>query len=281
MPARQATLPSGIRRIIVDGVSITVEVIRTGAPCGPILAWLHGLGSSSTVGFAAAARHPALAGVTSLLVDLPGHGQSARPADWTYDIEDHAQIVCMVLESVANVPVTLLGHSMGGSIAILCAATASGPVERLILAEPSLDPDFGPLSRHIAAQREPAFRTRGYGALLRVTEREADRGDAGAQAFLPALRLADPVAMHRSATSLRAERSPSLRTQLAHLAATFPTAVITGDRSPPFERLAGDREPKGYVVSQAGHAMMADNPDGFARIVAAAMARRSSPDGRT
>jgi len=241
------------------------------------VAWLHGLGASSTLGFASTVRHPALAATTSLLIDLPGHGQSAGPTDWTYAIEDQATVVIDALTALTDHPVTLLGHSMGGVVALAGAKRAPGAVERLILAEPALDPGRGPLSAHIAAQREEWFVQRGYAALVRVTERQAARGDAAARSFLPSLRLASPIAMHRSATSLVAHRSPAFRHMLAELA--MPVALITGANAPPFEPPLEVAGLQGYVVRDAGHVPQADNPGGFAEVVAAALGAQAGDGG--
>lgn len=169
-------------------------------------AWIHGLGSSSIQAFAQASRQPAPTGTTSLLIDLAGHGTSDKPTAWSYTVEDHARVVSQVLAKIVGLPVTLLGHSM----AIACAVSFPGAVERLIVADPSLDPGFGPLSAHIASQSEERFVERGYTALVRAPERYAARGDVAAQAFLPSLLQASPVALHRSARSLGKTRTPSI-----------------------------------------------------------------------
>jgi len=202
-------LNAGPAYVAVDGISIAVEVVGNGTASGPVIAWIHGLGSSSTQAFAQIARHPALAGTTSLLIDLAGHGASDKPTGWSYTVEDHARVVNQLLAKIVGQPVTLLGHSMGGTIAIASAVSFPGAVERLIVAEPSLDTGFGPLSAHIASQSEERFVERGYAVLVRATERQSARGDVAAQAFLPALRQASPAALHRSATSLRETRVPS------------------------------------------------------------------------
>lgn len=130
-------LNAGFTYVAVDGISIAVEVVGNGAASGPDIVWLHGLGSSSILAVAKVARHPALAGTTSLLIDLAGHGASDKPTGWSYTVEDHARAVSQVLAKIVGQPVTLLGHSLGGTIAIACAVSFPGAVERLIVAEPS------------------------------------------------------------------------------------------------------------------------------------------------
>jgi pimeloyl-ACP methyl ester carboxylesterase len=258
-----------LRRISIDGIAVAVEAVRNGMDRHQTIAWIHGLGSASTLTFAQAARHPALAGITSLLIDLPGHGLSDRPASWTYTIEDHAAIICRVLTEIEAGPLPVIGHSMGGSIAIACAATSSGLMERLIVAEPPVDPGMGDTSAHIAAQAESRFVDRGYRALIRATELQATNGDLQAAEWLRTLKIASPVALHRSATSMIADRSPTLRSQLLGL--TIPWAWISGDQTPPLVPPLELPGHKGYVVQDAGHAMMTDNLDGFAEAIVAAL----------
>lgn len=134
------------------------------------------------------------------------------------------------------------------------------------------------MSAHIASQSEERFIERGYTALVRVTERQAARDDVAARAFLPSLLLASPVAMHRSARSLGKPRTPSCRDMLAAL--TIPAALITGDRSFASVPSLDATCLKGYVVRNAGHVPMADNPDEFASAVAAALRHQAHGDDR-
>src|SRR5215475_6663574 len=47
---------------------------------GPELVWIHGLGEQSR-SLDAIAAHPALAGFSHVLIDLPGYGRSPWPED--------------------------------------------------------------------------------------------------------------------------------------------------------------------------------------------------------
>ncbi len=133
--------------VTVDGLAIAVDIIGNAPPCARTIVWIHGLGSSAHGAFAGVVRHPALAGTTSILIDLPGHGASDRADAWSHSLEDHASIVTRTLGALGARNVALVGHSMGGAVAIVCAATAPGLMERLILVEPSVDPRRRPFER--------------------------------------------------------------------------------------------------------------------------------------
>jgi pimeloyl-ACP methyl ester carboxylesterase len=86
---------------------------------------LHGLGATGGVwrGLTGAYDGPALA------PDLPGHGT----ADWTttYSFAGHAEAVLPLLERF-DAPVPVLGHSMGGVVALELARLAPARVERVV-----------------------------------------------------------------------------------------------------------------------------------------------------
>jgi alpha/beta hydrolase family protein len=52
--------------------------------------YIHGLAGTGAAGFGSIAPHPLLAGPRSIVLDLPGHGHSDRPADFGYTLDDHA-----------------------------------------------------------------------------------------------------------------------------------------------------------------------------------------------
>jgi pimeloyl-ACP methyl ester carboxylesterase len=86
---------------------------------------LHGLGATGGVwrGLARAYGGPVLA------PDLPGHGTAAWTA--TYSFAGHAEVVLALLDRF-DVPVPVLGHSMGGVVALELARLAPDRVERVV-----------------------------------------------------------------------------------------------------------------------------------------------------
>lgn len=230
------------------------------------LVWLHGLGSSSTGGFASVVHNPVLGFVPSLLVDLPGHGRSEGPPTWSYGIEAMADAIASELQSLLVGPMVLMGHSLGGSVAIALATRHPAMVAHLIAAEPGLDPGRGVVSARIARQPESAFMSQGFDQLVRATARLAAQGSAEAGAWLPDLQRASPVALHRASVSLLAERQPTFREHLL----TLPMAgsLITGATSSHLGEPTVAPHLQGYVVHGAGHQLTVNNPAGFAAILA-------------
>jgi pimeloyl-ACP methyl ester carboxylesterase len=89
--------------------------------------------------------------------DLPGHGQSPPRIPWK--LRDVAEIVAAWLRVLEVDQATLIGHSMGGALAMLLAAARPDLVKRLVLVNPVGLPIQQPVLR--------AFTRAGLGFSLR------------------------------------------------------------------------------------------------------------------
>lgn len=240
--------------------------------------FLHGLGRSSLT-LAHVAVEGALGESRSLLVDLLGHGLSDAPEDFAYTLDAHADVVVRVLDELGVARYRLIGHSLGGAVAVLAAARAPERVAALVVAEGNLDPGGAAMSSAIARRPEDEYVRDGYEQTLVEMRDEARANPASIYASTVAVqRLASPRALHRSARSLIESTRPTVREQLLGL--DLPRAFIVGERT--YE--ATERPPSGeagdglegtpvrlLVVPDAGHPMMFQNPRGFARAIAAAI----------
>jgi pimeloyl-ACP methyl ester carboxylesterase len=73
-----------------------------------------------------------------LVLDLPGHGHSERP-DAGYELAWYAQIVAGWIEALGLAPreqVDIVGHSLGGGIALMLLEVHRPRIRRLVLAAP-------------------------------------------------------------------------------------------------------------------------------------------------
>ena len=75
----------------------------------------------------------------AIALDLRGHGRSASPVDGDYAIEAMAHDVQRVLEELGIQRCIMVGHSMGGSVALAYAGAHSQRVAGLLLVDPSGD----------------------------------------------------------------------------------------------------------------------------------------------
>ncbi len=102
-----------------DGVRIHYKTFGTGPL--PIL-FLHGFASAHDTWLDMAALFPP--GVTLYLLDMKGFGLSAKPRDGAYSIKNQAAVVRDFIRELGIPSVVLIGHSLGGAVALrICLDT--------------------------------------------------------------------------------------------------------------------------------------------------------------
>ena len=99
-----------------------------------------------------------------LAVDLRGHGDSDKPTSG-YRLQDQANEVAQFCQALGLERVALLGHSWGGAIGLILAAT-NNLVERVVLEDPALG--IGQSSQ-VSPRRRP-----NYVASVGVSREEAE-----------------------------------------------------------------------------------------------------------
>ena len=102
---------------------------------GPTLLLLHGFVSTKNVWLPVAKELKAHFHL--LIPDLPGWGHSSRLAGANYDIEAQAQRVQNFVQELKLKKILIAGHSMGGAIAGVYAATYPAHVNGLMLLDSS------------------------------------------------------------------------------------------------------------------------------------------------
>jgi pimeloyl-ACP methyl ester carboxylesterase len=76
----------------------------------------------------------------ALAIDLPGHGRSPAPADGNFGMAQQAAAVAAVLEDRLQLSrFALVGHSMGGAVAVALAGAHPRRVAGLFLLDPATD----------------------------------------------------------------------------------------------------------------------------------------------
>jgi len=122
-----------------SGSSVTYHDLNTkvrGPTHAPPLLLLHGWGSSAqNMQPLAEALSPPFRSHT---VNLPGHGTSPPPPD-PWGVPEHAGVLHAYVQNEIQRPVTVVGHSNGGRIALYMASTAdfADAIDRLVLISPS------------------------------------------------------------------------------------------------------------------------------------------------
>jgi pimeloyl-ACP methyl ester carboxylesterase len=238
----------------------------------PAVVYLAGLGLAATAMYPRIVVEPGLSDRRSILVDLFGCGYSDRPKPYSYSLEEHAATLSRFLEYTGAGQSVLVAHSLGGSVAIELASRRPDRVVQIILAEAKLEAGGGLWSSSIADQTENDFVESGYGKALEELRNAALSGYPIAAIILGMWQAASPLAIHRSAVSLVRGTEPIMWDQLIRL--SIPRTYLFWGQSL-FEHVE-DREMytrleahgiRVDVVPDAGHAMMIENPKGFAKAV--------------
>jgi pimeloyl-ACP methyl ester carboxylesterase len=150
---------------------LSLNLIERDAPKthsdAPTVLLLHGLADAAVVWHNVAEALRTQARV--LAPDLRGHGNSSWPADADYRIASIAADVAELMDTLQLPPLTLVGHSMGASVALHLACARPDRVERLVLADLGLDADprnAGQLLQALRDARCPYASVDDYAAVL-------------------------------------------------------------------------------------------------------------------
>jgi esterase len=241
---------------------------------GPPVALLHGLFGSGaifgTVQKRLAERNRVIA------LDLRNHGASPHASHMSYPAM--AEDVLETLRSLGALPCVLVGHSMGGKVAMAASLEAPGAVTRLLVA------DIAPV-RYPPAYRAFAAAMAAVELVPGLTRIAADRALAGT--------VDKPGIRAFLLQSLRFGEAPSWRINLPAIAAALevledwpereesylgPALFVAGSRS---DYIRPEHRPiirtlfpaaRFATLKNAGHWLHADNPEGFVSLVDAFLA---------
>ncbi len=231
----------------------------------PTHVYLAGLGTGASGVYPSLIHNSELAAYHSVMPDFLGFGYSDRPDDFGYTIEEHADSVAYLLDQLQAKGCTVIGASMGGSIAITMATKRPDLVGKLVVAEPVLDA-FDPFG--VTIYSEDQYVTTEYNIFLeqfhQMILHSSYPWDLGN--WLMIKRVA-PYAFYRSAVSLAQSLNPTWREQLYQL--KIPRLYIWSDENYREEHadLLIKQGIQIAVIPNSGHPMMNHNPTAFVRAI--------------
>lgn len=146
-------LPQSVR---VRAGQLSLHCLEWGRPSDPTAVLLHGNGAHAHWFDALV---PALVpGWRLIAPDLRGHGESDRAESPRYRVEDFGHDLTAILDALAPEPVSLVGHSMGGRVAVWYAAERPERVRGLVVMDSRMEtvrPELAAAWRaQVAGQRE-------------------------------------------------------------------------------------------------------------------------------
>jgi pimeloyl-ACP methyl ester carboxylesterase len=252
---------------------ISVNYHDYGDPSQPTLVLIHGLGCSLKY-WQCVFDAPEFSGYRIVALDLPGFGMSAKPDTFDYDLHSQADITAELLRILQVPTYTVIGHSMGGSIAILLARAHPERIQRLVVIEPNLRASDAHLSREIIRQSEADFvahyETFTQIAVTTVQSWFVNSHRADLEEYIRELLKTTPISIYRSARSLMTVTADEAF--LRHfLTLSVPKDFLMGAETLKIRqvpaRFAGS-DVNTVIVPGVGHMMMVDNPALFNRTLA-------------
>jgi pimeloyl-ACP methyl ester carboxylesterase len=221
-----------------------------------LILFIHGLGCSKesfdeAFGFSGLTRFQLLA------VDLVGYGESSKPSDFSYSMEDQAEILRLLLDSTKPEKVHIVAHSMGGAVGLLLAAGIKDRLGSFVNVEGNLiGSDCGLISRKAIGIPYDEFRDRMFGRVI----------SRGPTLWREMSEKSDAMGFYKSSESLvEWSDTEKLLEIFARLETT--KVYVYGEQNSDMEildRLGGIEK---VAISGSGHFVMNDNPKEFYTLV--------------
>ena len=186
--------PSGSRRSIDLSLPYgrqSIAYFDRPGPEVPIL-FVHGLGNAAA-NFEEMLDQPALERHRLVGLDLPGCGQSPYPSDGALDIDALVSIVEGFQEAVDLGRHLIVGASMGGLVALLCAEHHPDRLVGFLNAEGNLAPEDCMFSRLVVPHTFEEFNREVFPRIKRELQAQDGRGPAK---HLEVLAFANPRAYY-------------------------------------------------------------------------------------
>jgi pimeloyl-ACP methyl ester carboxylesterase len=242
------------RVVKVDGIDVAVETLGEGTES---VLFVHGLGSNRGCWYRAQEFFD-LQRFRLILPDLPGFGESARPAEYDYSMAAFGDCLHRVIMDNRVERLHVVAHSMGCAAALCMIETHAICPDSFVAAEGNLVAEDTFMSGRIARFAELDF-LRSFATWLAVIkEYIGDEPNEQQIRFVESLRNASPLAVHRASISCN-ERSRSGALSSRFAALGCPTAYVYGAntlKQRPIPQVALLPHVHRVSIANQGHFMM-------------------------
>ncbi len=223
-----------------------------------ILLFIHGLACSKE-SFYGAWKQKKLKKYSLLAVDLPGFGKSDRPKDFSYSLTDHAGVLYELVRKIPHKKIHLVGHSMGGAIAVLLAQKNPKRFPSLMDVDGCLGSQNGSQQQHITP---PTFEEFSNKLALRIENSKGTPEENGYKLWYRWSRSSDPTGFQKSDESL-IQLTRSGKIIDAFFSLPIKKVYFYPDRDGLPRILKNVKRIKTIQIYGSGHFIMNDNPDEF------------------
>ena len=233
---------------------ISVNVRQAG---DELILFIHGLGCAKEA-FKGVWNIPALRDYSIVAFDLIGFGDSSKPADFSYAMEEQAAICRELLSCFHYEKLHLVAHSMGGVIGLLAAKAVNRLVSFVNVEGNLISADCG-MSRRVASVPYKVFEKRLFQGFREMARRSGNRGERGWAMWS---QKSDPLGFYRSAKSLVgwSDRGDLLN---SFVRLRCSRAYFYGEGNAHLEVLNLLEGVERVCISRSGHFPMIDNPSEF------------------
>jgi len=228
------------------------------------LFFIHGLGCCKD-SFGGIWKARGYHGYSIFTFDLPGFGESSRPTSFSYDMKDYAGAVDRIIKILNLKNLHLIGHSMGGAVALLYLNATPHNALSFINLEGNLCPQDCTFSRQAANASWKEFESSVFD---QIKEEARTSEDKGLREYYGYLGKSSPYAFYQSSCSLvKYSDSGILLKKFRHL--RVKSHYVFGEKNKKKEiiKTLNDHNLHLTSVPQSGHFMMNDNPKAFYTIL--------------
>jgi pimeloyl-ACP methyl ester carboxylesterase len=258
-PAAGTPPADGSPQIVTEGDGLHIEY-RTYGKGDPAIILVHGWATDAN--YWNAQFDPLKAKYTVVAVDLAGHGASSKGrSDWS--MGNYGEDVATVVRQLPNHQIILVGHSMGGTVALEAARRIGDRVIGVIVVDALKSIGLPPTPQAEIDKRVAPFRIDFIGSVRKyVTEELFEKG-------------ADPLFVQKVAYDMSLEPPdvaiPSLQALLSMDFATVlpdihvPVLAINSDMGTTDEKRIRKLLPtfKADIIPHTSHFLMMEVPDKF------------------
>jgi pimeloyl-ACP methyl ester carboxylesterase len=194
-----------------------------------------------------------------LAFDLPGFGDSSKPSNFSYDLQDQAAVCAELLANFPGRHIHLVCHSMGGAIGLILADLIPGRLKSFANIEGNLTGHDCTVSRKQSLASLEEFKKKELPGLLLITSISPE---PGTRLWSRLIKKADIKSMYLSSRSLvRWSDAGMLLDKFKHLECK--KIYVYGENDSFLKILTMLAPVPARSISHSGHFPMNDNPGEF------------------
>lgn len=216
---------------------------------------LHGIQSNKEL-FSDIFSIPLFDKYSMLAIDFVGFGESDKPENFSYDINDQAHLCSALIEKLKIDKAHIIGHSLGGMVGTVLLNLQKNKISSFVNMEGNLVLEDCGLSLDVAGKSFEEFRN-SYFSKIRVDLEKSH--EIGADKRRKAIELVPDYAFYKTSRSI-VEWSKSRKLLDIFVSAPQRKLFMYGQRNSHKTKVL-PKNMKTATINNAGHFMLLENPD--------------------